>query len=190
MSVARFCLCGYLLPASIGEEPCPVCGRLLNPPAPKDVVEVKSLPPEVPPSQTFRFQAVEVGGEAKTRPPISLDKPTDARSIDEDEYARRRSEVYREVREENRRLRSVREMRSRWNNDWPEAGSLQDCLMYPLKSIVWVLILAWAWSVLIIFGVNFAFGGLDYLVANVFVFAAGVLILGFTHRLCQYAYAS
>src|SRR5712671_4956220 len=178
MSVARFCVCGFLLPASIGTKPCPACGRHLNPPASNVVVEVPRVQPDEAPSRTFGFRAVEVGGDSKQRPTISLDKPIEARSIEEDDYARRRSEVYREVRDENRRLRYMREMRSHWNNNWPDPGSLQDCLMYPLKSIIWVLILAWAWSILLIFGVNFAFGGIDYLVANAFVFAAGVIILG------------
>jgi hypothetical protein len=191
MSVARFCVCGYLLPASGGTKPCPSCGRVMNPPATNIVVEMPREPRDDIPVVPLTFKAVEIGGTSKQPPPISLDKPTDARSIEEDDYARRRSDIYREVREENRRLRRLREMRGGpFGNQWPDAGGLQDCLMYPLKSIVWVLILAWAWSVLVIFGVNFAFRGIEYLIANAMVFAAGVIVLGFTHRLCQYAYAS
>jgi hypothetical protein len=189
MSVARFCVCGYLLPASIGARPCPSCGRDVNPPAASVLVEAPLHPRDEAPA-TLSYKAVEVGGTSKQGPPISLDKPPDARSVAEDEYARRRSEVYREVREENRRLRRLREIGMAGSNHWPDPGGLQDCLMYPLKSIVWVLIMAWAWSILIIFGINFIFRGWSYLVPNAIVLAVGTVVLGFTHRLCQYAYAS
>ncbi len=191
MPVARFCVCGFLLPALDGApRPCPACGRSATPAVPTVKIEMTRLQPVDPTPSSLGYKAVQIGGTTSDDSPIPFAGSSEARSVEKDDLRRRRSEVFREVRDENRRMRERRGTRGPWNNPWPAAGSFQDCVTYPLRSIVWVLVLAWAWSVLLFFGFTFAFRGWDYLIPNLCVAGAGIVILGFTHRLCQYAYAS
>jgi hypothetical protein len=136
------------------------------------------------------YKVVEVGGDS-ARPPISLDPVYPIDTSNDDALRRRRSEDLARIADESRRYRDDRIRSMRLQNGWPEAGTFQDCFMYPLKSIVWVLVLAWAWSVLIIVGINClgATGGsLIFLVS--FLSVALLIVTGFSHRLFQYAYAS
>lgn len=174
MSVARFCVCGFLMPANAAEKPCPACGRVSGPKLPATIVQPIAPTPDIP-LGPLTFQAVEIGG-TNTTPKA------------DDDFRRERSKTFLAIQEE---ARHNEERRPRRANSWPSAGTFQDCIMYPLKSIVWVLVLAWSWAVLLIVGVRIVnLRGTELMIALAIVLPAAVIVLGFTHRLFQYAYAS
>lgn len=169
MSVARFCVCGFLLSGDAA-KPCPACGRSLAPAVP--TTKIAPLPIDAP--LHLKYDAVEVDAH---------DNPVPASAADD--FRRQRSKTLRAVQDEHRERRRI------GANPWPMAGTLQDCLMYPLKSIVWVLVLAWSWSALVIFGVRLAnYSSPEIWYAGAVVALAALIVVGFTHRLLQYAYAS
>lgn len=195
MSVARFCVCGFLLPAG-SPKFCPACGRDTAPPLtasrlPPSEGSLVSIPPAYPtdapplPKKPIAYRTVEVDDDGE--PIYDFDGPVNARSAAADAERIRRREVRRNSAENDawlEREEAIAQIRSRPR----EINLLNDCFQFPFNSIIWVMILAVSWSALLVLSTFFLWVG--YLVVEVFLFAAGVFVLGFTHRIFQYAYAS
>src|SRR5262245_32072812 len=101
MSVARFCVCGFLLPAG-PTKPCPACGRdttprpvapVSLPPAKGDAIPIApTMPAERPPAipkQPLGYQTIEVNDNGE--PVYDFDGPVNARSAAKESERLRRA---------------------------------------------------------------------------------------------------